>query len=182
MNNKIELQKKLSFNLLQRLQIVAPSVVLAGGAPRDWDHGREASDFDYFISLTDFNSGYFQGRLESLLDVKVTDITNKDPVYYENTWVYRVFEFYHYGVKCNLVVYDLLYAHALMGAFPLSISKIYYIPTYVTSREPYLIKDTEYQLGKDYKLIFINDSSKIRYIEKVMDKYRFEYKAVYKKK
>jgi hypothetical protein len=182
MNNEIELQKKLSFNLLKRLQIVAPSVILAGGAPRDWDHGREASDFDYFINLTDFNSGYFQGRLESLLDDKVTDITYKDPSYYENTWVHSVFEFYYYGFKCNLVVYNLLYTSSLIEAFPLSLSKIYYSPTYADVKEPYLVKHTEYELGKDYKLIFINDSTKTRYIDKIMDKYRFEYKAVYKKK
>jgi hypothetical protein len=182
MNPQIQSQKDVAFKLLKQLQIVAPSVILAGGAPRDWDHGREASDFDYFINLTDFNSGYFQGRLESLLDAKVTDITNKDSLYYENTWVYSVFEFYHCGVKCNLVVYDPIYIASIVEVFPMSISKIYYMPTHPATKEPYLMKHTEYELGKDYKLIFINDSTKTRYIDKIMDKYRFEYKAVYKKK
>jgi hypothetical protein len=181
MIDQINIEKEIAFELLNRISVIAPSVVLAGGAPRDWDHNCGASDFDYFVSFKDYNSTAFMYRLKSLLNIEITDITNNDPSYYENKWVYSVYELYYFGFKCNLVVYSLDCTSELLDVFPISISKICYMPTFVfKDKKPSLFKHVEYNLGKDYNLVFINDSTKTRYINKVMEKYRQKYTTIHK--
>lgn len=46
--SKIEFQKQLAEKVLGDLKVIDPRAYLAGGAPRDWEFGMEASNLDYY--------------------------------------------------------------------------------------------------------------------------------------
>ena len=47
----IEEQQEVAKYVLQKLEIIDPCCILAGGAPRDWDLGTPANDLDFYLYL-----------------------------------------------------------------------------------------------------------------------------------
>lgn len=70
----IEKQKQIADEILYKLELICPYVILAGGAPRDWYLGYEANDLDfYFTSLADTCSATKQ-QLDRVFDGYISDI------------------------------------------------------------------------------------------------------------
>ena len=49
MSDRIEHQKRVGSDVLDRLFAIDPTCILAGGAPRDWYLGKPASDLDFYV-------------------------------------------------------------------------------------------------------------------------------------
>lgn len=47
--NKIEKQKQVADVVLEKLTAIDPYCIIAGGAPRDWYFGKEATDIDVYV-------------------------------------------------------------------------------------------------------------------------------------
>jgi hypothetical protein len=179
-------QKEKAFKILDKMWIINTSVVLAGGAPRDWDHNILASDFDYFIKDSEWY--WYKERLTNLFGVDFNDITETSEEYLDDNagWLHRVFEAYIDGYKINVMICSG--DSRVIDYFPVSISKAYYVPKYLNpfdeklgyQRPLYL--DYMYKVGKQYKLIFVNNKLKEKYINKIENKfYMLGYRLVYPK-
>lgn len=67
----IEKQKAIALELLENLREKYPFSIIAGGAPRDWDNNKEATDIDFWILPLDI---YFsKDSLEELINLRLTD-------------------------------------------------------------------------------------------------------------
>jgi hypothetical protein len=185
-NKSIAQQKEKAFEILDKMWIVNTSVVLAGGAPRDWDHGNLAVDFDYFIKDNEWF--WYAERLSTLFGVEFKDITETSEEYLDGNqnWLHRVFEAYIDGYKINVMIHNG--DSRVINHFPVSISKVYYFPKQFNGfdfdsgvdRMAYF--DHLYTVGKEYKLIFVTDKLKEKYLSKLSDKfYNSGYKFVYPK-
>lgn len=53
----IEQQKKIADDILERLSVIDPNCILAGGAPRDWYFGQEANDLDIYYYTHEMREG-----------------------------------------------------------------------------------------------------------------------------
>lgn len=60
----IETQKALVDDLLTKLEVISPYVILAGGAPRDWYLGEVAQDLDIYIYSSAETIATFQKQLK----------------------------------------------------------------------------------------------------------------------
>jgi len=49
MTERIQKQKEVANFFLNKLEMLDPNIICAGGAPRDWSLGKEASDIDIFM-------------------------------------------------------------------------------------------------------------------------------------
>jgi hypothetical protein len=185
-NKSIAQQKEKAFEILDKMWVINTSVVLAGGAPRDWDHGNLAVDFDYFIKDNEWY--WYAERLSTLFGVTFKDITETSEEYLDGNqnWLLRVLEAYIDGYKINVMIHNS--DMRIVDNFPVSISKIYYFPKQfggwekdkTLDRMAYF--DYTYTIGKEYKLIFVTDKLKEKYLNKLSDKfYNSGYKFVYKK-
>jgi len=103
-------QQKLAHNLLMDMKNnFDPSAVIAGGAPRNWDHNILANDIDIFmnesylekfqkdtkLSLVDNNR--YSGKIESL-DVDVTFV-NRNPIKVIDYFTPSISQIYYDGVN-----------------------------------------------------------------------------------
>lgn len=61
--SKIEAQKTLAIALLEDLYPVDPFVMVAGGAPRDWNLGFEARDLDIYLRAPNHNTDTLRENL-----------------------------------------------------------------------------------------------------------------------
>lgn len=59
-------QKDLAQILLDKLELIDPYAILAGGAPRDWYLGNPASDLDFYIHTPSLSCEAEERRLERL--------------------------------------------------------------------------------------------------------------------
>lgn len=60
----IETQKTLADDLLGKLGVISPYVMLAGGAPRDWYFEKEAQDLDIYLYSSAITVKSFQKQLK----------------------------------------------------------------------------------------------------------------------
>jgi hypothetical protein len=51
-STEIDTQQNIANELIQKLEIVDPDCILAGGAPRNWFLGKPAKDLDFYIHTT----------------------------------------------------------------------------------------------------------------------------------
>lgn len=63
MNDKIQLQQNIAQDILHKLEIIDPTCILAGGAPRNWYLGKSANDLDFYIHSSHQN---MEVRLQTL--------------------------------------------------------------------------------------------------------------------
>lgn len=66
-------QKEVATKVIERLSIIDPYVILAGGAPRDWYFEKEASDLDFYLHM----GGKTQSARMKQLNLALGDMTIK---------------------------------------------------------------------------------------------------------
>ena len=126
----IEKQKNVADNLLAKLELADPFCIVAGGAPRDWYLGKQASDIDVFIHLKEgltrgvaiewldklgFNDYEFLGR--EILD---------DSMYKSNPYLKYVIEGHLEDVRYQVMIMKEPTFKSVIPEFPISMSKIWY--------------------------------------------------------
>lgn len=74
----IDEQKQAADIILDKLEIIDPNAILAGGAPRDWHMGKHANDLDFYIHLNPSNQAQKNTRqIETVLSmVGILDLEN----------------------------------------------------------------------------------------------------------
>jgi hypothetical protein len=100
----IQEQKELATSILNKLEMVSPYAILAGGAPRDWYFNKIAKDFDfYFYSPADTISSV-SNQLEKAIGVKVVARGIRDEMVYKHmNCIRRILEVEIEGVMCQFM-------------------------------------------------------------------------------
>lgn len=148
----IEKQKKVANDILDKLSIIDPYCILAGGAPRDWYFGNEAKDLDFYFYSNGSTVSAVQSQLGKILgkDVKVLfepverlhakgENEIKD-LYKTMKSLVRIFEAEVDGIKCQLMqLEDPKGCFKVLDNMSVSICKVWY-------------KGGKINLSKDFKL------------------------------
>jgi hypothetical protein len=129
MSDEIVEQKKVADRLLGQLDILDPSVIVAGGAPRDWYLERIATDIDIFINFPRGlqGQGIFGktlGRLTGTQWVSLSAV-NDNSEYEMNAGVEDVYQSDVEGFKVQVIRLNHC-APLVTAAFPLSLSQVLY--------------------------------------------------------
>ena len=79
-NMTINHQVDVSFKVLQKIKMLIDNeAIIAGGAPRNWDQGKEANDIDlYMRSLQTSNTSRFRFQIENALGQELEWVQNVD--------------------------------------------------------------------------------------------------------
>lgn len=125
----IDKQKSVADSLLSKLEVADPTCIVAGGAPRDWYLGMEASDIDIFLHL---RAGLTQTMVMDWLD-KLSFKDYKflgreildDSMYKSNPYLKYVIEGYMSDVRYQVMIMNKP-TYSVIPEFPLSMSKIWY--------------------------------------------------------
>lgn len=138
----IQKQKQVADKVLDRLEIIDPSCIVAGGAPRDWTMGKPASDVDIFLSVSECNTmstvlKQIQKALGSTgiseaaynkLSEKIDCGINTDKVaqlYRTNPDILFVFNAEVDGVNCQIICVKVP-TYQVVDKFPFGICKVWY--------------------------------------------------------
>lgn len=134
MSRTIEQEKSIADAVLERLEILDPTCILAGGAPRDWWLGTTANDLDFYIH-TNRTSGSLEKSLAQLgLPVtakrqqayNVRDTQRLDNLYNSMPDLRAVYETEYRGKKVQIMVMNMPTFHGVVDKFAVSISKVWY--------------------------------------------------------
>jgi len=84
MNMTVEDQKRIAKDIMDKVKIIDPYAILAGGAPRDWYFGNLCNDLDIYYYSTGQTISVAKGQLECLFpDHSITNLSER----YENSVV-----------------------------------------------------------------------------------------------
>ena len=124
----IEDQKKIADEILDKLYVLDPYAIVAGGAPRDWYFNKEANDIDVFFYLS---KNYTCEVIDKLLSRLGLDMERLGPEefpkgYQLNPNIYQVFNVKGYSTPVQLILLNSPTWEAAVPQFPLSICKAWY--------------------------------------------------------
>lgn len=127
--SKIDYQKNIAKEVLHKLEIIDPSCILAGGAPRNWFFNKEANDLDFYIHGK-FNEQRWKTdiRFERLgLDVKhVSFKSEKWKDYGIMEHLFRIYEGTYKEQKIQIMVMKESTYHSVVDCFGVSICKFWW--------------------------------------------------------
>ena len=120
-------QKETADKVLKALEILDPTCILAGGAPRDWYMAKPAKDLDFFVNLrNDFSLEQTKVSLESVLGTVVTRVGNSETFHYKlNPNILQVFECRIEGCPVQIVICSKP-TWNLLDSFAFNVCKVWY--------------------------------------------------------
>lgn len=134
MSLRIEQEKSIADAILERLEIIDPTCILAGGAPRDWWMGTTANDLDFYIHCNR-TSGDLENSLKCLgLPVtairqqayNVRDQQRLDNLYNTMPDLRAVYQTEYRGKKVQIMAMNRPTFQGVVDQFAVSISKVWY--------------------------------------------------------
>lgn len=161
-------QRLVADSILAKLETIDPHAMLAGGAPRDWSFGYEATDLDFYIHLTtmsiaDLHKELFDiGLLQNALYPNDFEIVENYKQASAVRWVVTVG---YESQKVQIVVMHHPIAESVLQHFSLSICKIWY-KNQTIHTTPEFLKTIEEKVIRQVQPAF-NDN----YIEKILAKF-----------
>lgn len=156
----VESQQGVAKVVLDHLSGIDPHVVVAGGAPHDWQKGIPARDVDTFVHLpTYMDASECQEYLNTLLDTYVGQVYGED---YEDPRITAVFRLNLQGVRFDLIVIPGD-PEKVMETFPSTHSQISWDGEEYTST-------TEYDLYKSWDVCVISEDISEQYKKKALRK------------
>jgi hypothetical protein len=169
----IEEQKEVANWILNRMEILDPTCIIAGGAPRDWYLGKECNDIDlYFYYRFSNEPEIFTSNalskigLENIVHIG-RENTEFPENYKRNPFLKRVYEIEQNGLKVQLIqMIEKTFKH-VVDDFPLNICQIWY-------KKGKIFTTNNFEKAIEFKtLILLNDlySDGDRYIEKIKNKF-----------
>jgi hypothetical protein len=130
MVTKIEHQKAVADKVLSKLELLDKYCIVAGGAPRDWYLGNEASDIDVYLHYP--LSTKAQQRIDLLNELGL----NIQPKTYEDWQIPELYQTNHHisqlynsviqGEKVQVIFVNKPTFTSVVDTFPISISKVWY--------------------------------------------------------
>ena len=139
--NSIEIarQKEIADIILEKLEIIDPSCILAGGAPRDWYMGVPANDLDFYLHLNrhntlDSNTKSLEGVLgflgiSDLKNISAKEMTDSNGDYAKMSHLRTVYETTYRSVKVQFMVMYEPTSDSVVDHFGCSLSKAWYKPS-----------------------------------------------------
>lgn len=185
--NQIEKEKSVADAVLERLEIIDPTCILAGGAPRDWWLGTTANDLDFYIytNRTAFN---LEDNLR-YLGLPVTQIRQQaynvrdnerlDNLYNSMPDLRAVYQTEFRGKKVQIMVMTRPTFRGVVDNFAVSISKVWY-------KNGTIHVESAAQLSRDRNLIDVTAgyTPNHKYVQKMMGRfptYGFRFEMVNKR-
>jgi hypothetical protein len=160
----IEKQKLIADAVLNKLEIIDPYCILAGGAPRNWEFGRPARDLDIYLHIPEHMKEFNIKRF-SKLTIDVVEMSRSERTINYNTMlsVVNVYKGIYQGIELNLVVTKKPTFECVINEFALSINKIWYKNNLTNYNISFIISVISKKLFKNNKY-----SIKEAHIEKIM--------------
>lgn len=132
MNNIVAHQQQAANRLLDRLEIIDPTCIIAGGAPRNWFDGVPANDLDVYIH-DPYPRSLVQdsGRYSNLLDTEVTsylddfDISKYEEFKKENPEIRSVLKTSWEGINVDLILCSVV-TFNITSTFDCTMSRHWY--------------------------------------------------------
>jgi hypothetical protein len=184
----IEEQQAIATEVIGRLRIISPHVLLAGGAPRDWYMGNPCNDLDIYINIDDHISiENTRWRLNSVLGIDNVKTLSEsrgyetsdflDELYKGHKKLKRVWEFDYKGIKVQINDIDVNVSRPfnVVETFDSTICEFYFDPlqgTSIPSTAARITVDTKMNFVKDY-----NPQQKTRHLVKLLQRFP-EYKVL----
>ena len=164
---KVQEEKLIAISILNSLKYTDPSVLLAGGAIRDWRLGENIRDLDFYFKAPNH-------RTESLLKTLLQDIGVGSVERLEECGEYEalphiksVWEGDYRGVKCNFIIlednFKLHYTHYFSNSLSGCWMKSDGITCYSEDFEKSVVNNTIY--------LYRNHTESSPHIQKVRTKY-----------
>ncbi len=124
---KIEEQQWVARQVLEKLEIIDPACILAGGAPRNWFMNKTANDLDFYIHL-DETLHHTELRFKRLgLEVKHIDYNStKWKAYGIMPKMFRIFELKFMGMDIQIMCMRQSTFDCVVQDFGVSICKFWW--------------------------------------------------------
>lgn len=153
-------QKTITDSIITKLETIDPHAILAGGAPRDWWHNREADDLDFYIHLTDLSIADLHKQLFELGLLKnclyPCDLCIAEN-YLETSAIRWVVSVVYEGQKVQIVVMHRPVSESVLQHFSLSVCYISYkngtlypTPEFMMTIEEKIIRQLQPAFGSGY--------------------------------
>lgn len=129
----IEKEKSIADAVLERLEIIDPTCILAGGAPRDWWLGKTANDLDFYMYAGNRTMTSIENALKYLglpvtpLRLKGHNVRAKlDDMYGCMPNLQAVYETTYRGKSVQIMLMSEPTFRGVVDQFACSISKVWY--------------------------------------------------------
>jgi len=128
---RIRHQQKVADDVLNRLEVIDPACIVAGGAPRDWYMGEVAKDIDVFLHLrNDLKASTQRGQIKRALGLEELDYGKSGeniPEHYAlNPHLQNVWDLEIDGEKVQIMLMTLPTYESVVPLFPFNICKVWY--------------------------------------------------------
>ena len=150
----IQEQQAIAMRLYDKLKLIDPNCVLAGGAPRDWYLGAECNDLDFYFCSTGSTLGVVKKQLKTVLGVEVDPLAKpqQSELYKYMPGLQRIWNAEIEGMDVQLIeMADRQHRYKVVDNMDVSICKAWYSH----SGEIRLHRDFKLTLGS--KIMFLRD-------------------------
>ena len=170
MSNLIDSQKIVADEVLDMMYLIDPYCIVAGGAPRDWYFGKEATDIDLFFYCPQASTVTTMLKLLNKAGFRVTTVKDGDNIpewYKKNPCLQAVYETEIGGVKVQLMRMSEPTWDSVIDKFPLSICKAWYKNGKIVLEKDFL-RSVKFEAIYKTNTIYNNEHY---YIQKVLAKF-----------
>jgi hypothetical protein len=170
MSYLIDSQRVVADEILHMMYLIDPYCIVAGGAPRDWYFGKEATDIDLFFHCPQAST---QATMEEMLKragFKVTTVKDGENIpdwYKKNPCLQTVYETGIDGVKVQLLRMNKPTWNSVIDKFPLSICKAWYKNGKIVLEKDF-VRSVKFEAIYKTNMIYNNEH---QYIQKVLAKF-----------
>ena len=160
-NMDIQKQQLIANILLTKLEAIDPFCILAGGAPRDWYFGREATDLDFYMYIGSMSLSELHRRLYDLGLIDNSQAHSADFIddddYIKSDRLKWILTFYYDSQKVQVMVMRKPVIESVLSHFSLSICRIwyknqttYFTPEFLKTVEEKTIRQVQEAFGVGY--------------------------------
>lgn len=140
----IQAQRILADNILDKLKVISPYAILAGGAPRDWYLLTQANDLDFYLYSSAMTIDATRKQLAKTLDIDIERIVAKTEhlgsLYTTMRCLHRIFDVSGYDMPVQIMqLNEPLDEFKVVDLMSTSICKIYYEDGRLTPKRDFLL-------------------------------------------
>lgn len=164
-------ERKLGCEILEKLYLLDPSSIIAGGAPRDWFFDKTCSDIDvYFYYRPDLSLSIVSNVLSGIFGTDMLDVGNnhgnQEHRYLRDKNISNVWEFGYHGKNIQLIR-RAIPTFGVVGGFALNLSMAWFKGNRLYLEEPFLTGVKYKSIVKMNELYCDGD----KYVKKIRDKF-----------
>lgn len=167
-------QKAIADEVLSKLEAIDPFVIVAGGAPRDWWYGKEATDIDVFLHIPADRAQKHMKKQFSALGLNVVSVKTGEFLpdnYKMNPDLVAVFNVAGYDTPVQVMVMRTPTFTSVLPKFALSVCMAWY-------KDGKIRTDKHFDNSVKHKVIYRRNevyNNEHQYVKKILGKFP-EYK------